>query len=451
MHLFQPFRALGYVSSHLPIDIQARGNKYFLTLGIGTTFQIYGGEKLNLLFVGEEAGLINALCSHKDFTFVATNDELLVYRRQKIQKRIRITLLVQQLMVVGNLLVLIGEEEFSMLSLEDLIKDDKVTSELETECHVSKISFGAEITALVHPSTYLNKVLVALGQRWELWNIDSYSRVHSFKEFSSDITVMVQSPALDVVAIGLLDGSIVLYNIKQDKEIMKFRQESKVTCISFRSDGEAIMATAGNNGDVFLWDLNEKRLVFTMTNAHKGSIHTCFFYHGMPLLLTSANDNSVKQWLFDSLDKSPRLLKSRSGHEKAPSSIEFCTPTSLLTTGLDSTVRFTSIIRDSQNTELSQGSLEHKSKKYNLEIEQLRLPQVVQFAYNESKQREWDNVITCHTGDSKARTWSLRRKAIGSHTLETTDGSIVKVMNFNFSRFKFLHVETLDFLGLNRA
>lgn len=141
------------------------------------------------------------------------------------------------------------------------------------------------------------------------------------------------------------------------------------------------MATANSNGDVALWDLNERRLIHLMTGCHDAEIHTCFFYHGSTILLTASADNSIKQWVFDSGDGTPRLLKSRSGHHKPPTIVKHygSTGTSLITSGMDQSLRFLSIIRDSQNTELSQGKLESKARKSNVHIDSLRLPNIIQF------------------------------------------------------------------------
>lgn len=51
------------------------------------------------------------------------------------------------------------------------------------------------------------------------------------------MTFMAQSPVVDVIAVGLLDGRISLYNIKMDRELIAFQQEGKVTAISFRTGG----------------------------------------------------------------------------------------------------------------------------------------------------------------------------------------------------------------------
>jgi U3 small nucleolar RNA-associated protein 21 len=50
--IFVPFRAIGYVTNEIPFNIQARGQAYFLTTCVGTTFHIYDVAKMNLLFVG---------------------------------------------------------------------------------------------------------------------------------------------------------------------------------------------------------------------------------------------------------------------------------------------------------------------------------------------------------------------------------------------------------------
>ena len=51
----------------------------------------------------------------------------------------------------------------------------------------------------------------------------------------SAITNLAQSPVIDVVALGCLDGTIQVWNIKLDKMIIEYKQEDRVTGISFRT------------------------------------------------------------------------------------------------------------------------------------------------------------------------------------------------------------------------
>ena len=83
-HLYSPFRALGYITDHVPICIQQRGQTFAITTSIGSTFHIYDGEKLSLLFVGQPSDQkINAMACFKDLTFCARGSEIFVYKRSK--------------------------------------------------------------------------------------------------------------------------------------------------------------------------------------------------------------------------------------------------------------------------------------------------------------------------------------------------------------------------------
>ena len=59
--------------------------------------------------------------------------------------------------------------------------------------------------------------------------------LYEFKRLESSVTFLAQAPSVDVVAVGLLDGSVILQNIKADEKIMRLKQEGKVTAISFRT------------------------------------------------------------------------------------------------------------------------------------------------------------------------------------------------------------------------
>lgn len=50
----------------------------------------------------------------------------------------------------------------------------------------------------------------------------------------SAVTVLVQSTASDVLAIGLKNGRIYLKNIKKDRSICNYKQDGSITAIAFR-------------------------------------------------------------------------------------------------------------------------------------------------------------------------------------------------------------------------
>lgn len=66
-------------------------------------------------------------------------------------------------------------------------------------------------------------------------NVKTGKIVHHFeKNFEASVTVLEQSPALDVIGVGLSSGGIILHNIKYDRTIARYNQDSTVTAISFR-------------------------------------------------------------------------------------------------------------------------------------------------------------------------------------------------------------------------
>jgi U3 small nucleolar RNA-associated protein 21 len=98
----------------------------------------------------------------------------------------------------------------------------KVYSNIPIEFH-NEIAFGPqfEVTCLLHPSAYLNKILLSSRQgKFQLWNVSSMRCIHEFEtSFNEPITFLAQSPVVDIVAIGTLGGKISLHNIKTDKAL----------------------------------------------------------------------------------------------------------------------------------------------------------------------------------------------------------------------------------------
>jgi len=131
----------------------------------------------------------------------------------------------------------------------------------------STVQFDAGFTAtlVLHPATYLNKVLVASSQgEMQLWNIRTQSVAHSSypiilltspscrtcihkfpsarlltspsQTHSTAITSLTQSPAIDVVGLGFTSGEISVYDVRADERIMRmFMEGGGVRALGFRS------------------------------------------------------------------------------------------------------------------------------------------------------------------------------------------------------------------------
>jgi U3 small nucleolar RNA-associated protein 21 len=380
-------------------------------------------EQMKLLFVSPTLPeTISSIVTSGDWTLVAVGDKIIKHKRAKPVDEMHCRHKVVSLSLLGDFLL--------ALCVDNTIRIWKwMDGELETvlefpDFHVSHV---------LHPSTYLNKILVASTQGGlQLWNIRRRALVHTFEKLPSGISCLTQSPVVDVVAIGCIDGTIKLHNVRFDETIMTLKQDGKVTDVSFRTDQESMMASSNMYGDVCLWDLEKRVLFHVIKGAHIGPIATCKFFNGQPLMITSGADNSVKQWLFDTLDGVPRILKSRAGHSASPTSIHYYDAGhEILSAARDKSLRLFSIIKDTRNVELSQGASQKKAKKLGQKVNELKLPPITCMASSETRQRDWDNIITGHANDAVARTWEMKRKALGNHSLVTADKTPVKAVNIS--------------------
>ncbi|QSL65323.1 hypothetical protein MERGE_002633 [Pneumocystis wakefieldiae] len=371
-YLFSPFRTIGYVCSNVPFDVMARGGAFLVSLSVGRNIQTYDVRER-----------ISSVCSWGDFVFAGAGQSIFAYRKGKIEWSIRneegegVLLMC----VYGGYLVTYTEKN-------SLVVWNILTRE-----------FGRNegVLCMIHPATYLNKFI--LGKKdgiLELWNIRTGKLIYQFSSFKLSITCLEQPPVLDIIAVGLASGVISMYDIRKDQELFQFKQDGSVTSIGFRTDGPPMMCSSNDNGDIFIWDLSKRRI--------------------------------LNQWIFDSPDSIPRLLKHRSGHSAPPSIIRFYQDDShfILSASRDRSLRGFSIFNDSQNTELSQKPFIKKPISLNFSLEELRLPEILSFAAQPTKEKYWNNIITAHKGENVARLWSWRRKAIEKFVLKTSDKSSIK-------------------------
>ncbi|EAA59031.1 hypothetical protein AN8293.2 [Aspergillus nidulans FGSC A4] len=358
---------------------------------------------------------------------------------------------------------------------------------------------AAYATQICNMPTYLNKVLIGKSDGTvDIWNVKTGRLVHSiFAAFpnAGPVTVLRPSPALSVIAIAYKNGSISIQNVETGQSIFSFQPQAPrvpaITSLTFRNDdagaGEdgqqsGAMATAClASGDITLWDLNRGgRVVGVLRNAHKVSagdpgsgINHIEFLDGQPVIVSTGKDNSLRTWIVDESPFSPipRPLHSRSGHSDTITTVSFLPSHSdgsettakwLLSASKDSSLWGFSLRKDSQSTELSQGSVEQGAKKKGVVISDvnngsissqpnLRAPEVTCIACSlnrdggmgvtvsgtiwsnpkttdttASNKTGWESIVTGHRGDKYARTWFWGKKKAGRWVFETGDGTDVK-------------------------
>ncbi|TFK63228.1 Utp21-domain-containing protein [Pluteus cervinus] len=432
--LFAPFRALGLITNHVPFVLQARSHKgatdgpriHILTC-LGRSWALWEGGKMTLLFVGPETNeQISCLEMDGDDIWAAAGPYVLKYRRGKETLRVSnpSETHLAYITIFGSHLLALTEDGTRMV-----VWDTK-SGELEKTMQFDP---GFTATSILHPATYLNKVLVASSQgSMQLWNIQTQICIHKF--FGTDpstpkaapdsaITALVQSPAIDIVGIGRASGEITIHDARSDERLIRMFMEGGIRALGFRSDGHPILASASSSGHLALWDLNENgRLLHMVRGAHDSAISSVQWVPGQPVLITSGDDNSVKQWLFDSPTAPPRLLKFRSGHHAPPHLIRYYGEDGkqLLTASRDRSLRCTSVVRDSRSFEMSQGSLLKKATSLSIPLASLKFPTITSISHSSSRAKDWDDILTAHTDETFARSWTMLGKKLGKHNLGFT-------------------------------
>lgn len=312
---FIPFRSIGIVAGPVKASVTGDAQTPTVTTTTGRGWIAWRAHSLVPAIYGNPLGKsIRCLAAWSNITAAACKDGICLYRRAHIIGELEglpaEPEAVREMVFMGNVLVAYFSDPPS-LAVWELQKD-----EMEGERRGERVSVGAvrsfslgvskaRGTFLIHPATYLNKVLVGLDDgRAQLWNINSCKLIYEFS-FHSPPLAASPSPALDVVAIGLSDGTIAVHNLRYDERIASFRHSplqnpSPVTCLSFRSGpGQPLLAAGGEDGAISVYDLEASQLHCNLSPAHTGRVVTAEFLPSQPTLLTTGSDNAIQLYSFD--------------------------------------------------------------------------------------------------------------------------------------------------------
>ncbi|KAI0022751.1 WD domain-containing protein [Xylariomycetidae sp. FL0641] len=520
--IFAPFRTVGLVSpTNVPFTSIPLGRTTFqVTTSIGRSLQTYDLKRgLNLVFMTrpQTPADITATCAWKEKVFAAWGGTrkkdargLWIFQRGKKVGELELPLDLQeplkQIIVFGSWIIACGSTRIEVWQT--------TTFEHYTTLFTMASKKGDnELTGgICTMPTYLNKVFAGRRDGWvEIWNVSTGKLIYTILPPSpkcGPVTCLQPSPALSMMAIAYAGGPLVIHNVLTDKRVLQVTagtEDAPVTSIAFRTDGmgagqdgrkEGVMATATEaNGDVTFWDLNDGgRVMGVLRSAHnppaqeglrvRGGVSKVEFLAGQPVIVTSGRDNSLKTWIFDETPFSPipRILHTRSGHAAPPTSLRFL-PTDfegaeagnkwLLSGGQDRSLWGWSLRRDGQSTELSQGNIRKKAKKFGIlagnalshgpttTLDDLKAPEITciacslnrdggmgampgkQALWQKSRDQKkpldaelsgmtgWESVVTAHKDDPYVRTWFWGRKRAGRWAFQTGDGASVSTVTMS--------------------
>uniref|UniRef100_A0AAR2KZN0 Small-subunit processome Utp21 domain-containing protein n=1 Tax=Pygocentrus nattereri TaxID=42514 RepID=A0AAR2KZN0_PYGNA len=407
--IFCGFRALGLYSNHLPhvVRFHKKHQEFYVVTAVGRCFHTYNVKKLGIVAVS------NALPA--DISYLAA-DRMLVYAAHgkvisAFAKNRKVVHTYEGHQADVHLLLPFGDHLISVDKENAVIIWDVDSEDMYLQILFDKASF--DVSAVMHPSTYLNKILFGSSQgSLQLWNIKANKLLFIFPGWESAVTILQQTPAVDVVGVGLASGQIIIHNIKFNETLMKFQQDwGPITALSFRTDGHPVMAAGSPVGHIGLWDLEEKRLVGQMRDTHTTAIAGLTFLHSEPLLITNGADNAIRVWIFDVAGGEGRLLRFRMGHSAPPTKIQHYDQSGqhILSAGQDGTLQSFSTFCLKLSTPDKQAL---------------------------ARQSDWDSIVACHQGFLVTTTWNYQKGSMGAYKLEPE--------RFNKNRALTVHATAVD-------
>lgn len=510
--LYSPYQTLGVVSSGVPFHYlpHQSSESSMICIPIGKRFQLVGTNKLDPLMVSHsvehkieavvaDASLSISIVAHKNH-LTLFNRTMSVASKQNYGRLIsllhlghtKIEMRGEKKGKMENALIVAAvyatpDEEDDGVSIEGESDDDESDDGLQWETKpvvqilvatretlqtqsifdLRSIDEDFQPCLAMHPSTYVNKIVVAGHIKgkysMQLLNIRSRKVIHTFSCLPQNqpLTAIEQSPAVDTVAVGTATGKVLLVNLRHDQLLFTLEHMHKsakktvsITSLSFRTDSSAVqygiapMAVGKDDGSITVWDLQESesngRTILTeLETAHAGGVSHVYYLPQEPLLLSiGATSNSLLLHIFDNPDHSARLLRFRRGHSSPSNMIRYLHASGsgirpmdgtdaqacqiLSGGGQDRSLRVFSTARTVLDKEYSQGrGIAKKAKRLKVEESELKSPPIEEVAVSQVRSRDWGNVVTRHTNHSFCYVWSSLQGA--------QSGPILRQPNWNVS------------------
>lgn len=109
-----------------------------------------------------------------------------------------------------------------------------------------------------------------------------------------EITRLAHSPFANLLAIGLSNGDIKIWDITTSSLIIKFQgHKSAITCLEFDINGTSLIS-GSNDSSIIIWDLiSESGLI--KFKGHRNAI-TSIYYYNENYLISTSKDGMIKIW-----------------------------------------------------------------------------------------------------------------------------------------------------------
>lgn len=313
---FQYIKEIGQICNKIPFDIVSVKDFSFLPVAMDRSFHLFDCEDLKVFMESssQEFNIVD-ISANENYVFTCTQKTLRSTNRTTDEfNEIEIDG-IKTVLAISRFLLGITDYIiycFDGMSLKTMFKMD--------------LGNERKITYVYHPHGYINKILVAFDDGiLRIYNINSRELVYEFPEFESPIVMIRQSPQIDTVALVDTDCRIILFNLKYGLVLFNLLHSDPIGSMSFCVHGPPYLIVGLVNGDLIVWDLNDKQVLAKLSNAHNAPITSVCCMKFTNRVITGGEDNAIRQWVLDpDCSDFLRLHKYRLSHSVPPAAIAFC-------------------------------------------------------------------------------------------------------------------------------
>ncbi|ELP90874.1 WD-repeat protein, putative [Entamoeba invadens IP1] len=301
--------------------------------------------------------------------------------------------------------ILIGE--FLLVTTESFLHIISVSSKSE----VKKLKMPCESPILYHSKDYVNKVLLVKDTQIFLYNFNTEKTLFTFT-FSEKITSICQSPDVDIHAIALRTGEVVLFDLKKNKKIFSLQVASQPTSMCFLTglpNDDLFLCVGDVSGVITILSVKTSALVGNLYH-HTKAVHTLFSLPNELHFFSIGSDNAIRLFRCDpdSGILMPMLSTQLKGHTQTPNILKLYSDNSVITAAPDGSVRVSSLTNFFDSTEFGQriGNVAQGSKKDKL------VKTVTSIATNSRYHLLKGTVATTHLNTPYGLLWSVHNNAL---------------------------------------
>jgi U3 small nucleolar RNA-associated protein 21 len=298
---------------------------------------------------------------------------------------------------------------------------------------------------LLHPLTYLNKIVLYGEGQLALYNLNTGNPLFSFDSHppiaalleKGEVTHLQNTPAVDIIGIVLSSGHIGLINLKSGAVLKLFLHSDPVADISFSTDitRDGLLAVADKTGRITLYSLEKEEVICSLKHGECLTFVKYLSLVDKDMFITgSEQDNSIKLWnKQDPEDIKYYVLRTRAGSIYPLKSIKFYDEEGLHILGYslseNSEIVDFSILREDMTTHIS--SKQSKQSEYHLATERdANIGQVMDLASSTNRARDWPNMITANKKNLRPCLWDVENKTIVKLNVSLFDSARAKRQNY---------------------